>query len=229
MKVLNTVQVTSSCYAISSVVLLVIWSELETYKTKLSIASASLEFLAALAIVTLSRHEHERAVRPSHLLQFFLLVLLLCDAVRLRTLFLMQYPAGLVTPASIHAFLTGLLLLLESLDKRELLYSDQDRSLPPEELVGLFGKRLFWYLNDLFREGYRKILKPSDLSNIDADLASQERDIQFQQVWARQDKSKSAPLIRVIFKVLWRDLLAPVAPRYVFAISHSLQTNKSYF
>lgn len=194
-----------------------IWSEIETYKTKLSIASASLEFLGSLFIVTLSRLEHSRAVRPSHLLQFFLLVLLLCDAVRLRTLFLMDYPASLVTPASIHTFLTGLLLLLESLDKRELFYSDRDRRLPPEETIGLFGKRLFWYLNGLFREGYQKILKPTDLYNIDADLASKERAAAFQNAWARQDKQKSAALARTIFKVLWLDLLLPVIPRYGLA------------
>lgn len=125
----------------------------------------------------------------------------------------MDYPTSLVTPASIHTFLTGLLLLLESLDKRELFSSDRDRTLPPEETIGLFGKRLFWYLNGLFKEGYRKILKPSDLFTIDADLASKERTIIFQNVWAKQDKSKRAPLARTILKVLWLDLLAPVIPR----------------
>lgn len=204
---------TSGCYAISSILLLIIWSEIEVYKTRLSIASASLEFLGSLIIVTLSRLEHTRAVRPSHLLQFFLLVLLLCDGVRLRTLFLMDYPPSLVTSASIHTFLTAMLLLLESLDKRELFSSDRDRTLPPEETIGLFGKRLFWYLNRLFKDGYRKILKPGDLFTMDADLASKERTITFQDVWTRQDKSKSAPLARAICKVLWLDLLSPVIPR----------------
>lgn len=125
----------------------------------------------------------------------------------------MEYPPGLVTPASIHTCLTGLLLLLESLDKRELFYSDRDRTLPLEETIGLFGKRFFWYLNGLFKEGYRKILKPSDLLNVDKDLASKERDTRFQHVWARQDKTKSAPLIRTICKVLWLDLSLPVIPR----------------
>lgn len=203
----------SSLYAISAVLMLVVWSEIESFKTKISIASASLEFLGSLVVVTLSRLEHTRAVRPSHLLQFFLLVLLLCDAVRLRTLFLMEYPTSLVASASIHTFLTGLLLLLESLDKRELFNSDQDRTLPPEETIGLFGKRLFWYLNSLFKEGYGKVLKSRDLFDVDADLASEQRRIAFQQAWLKQDGSKSAPLARVIFEVLWLDLFLPVIPR----------------
>lgn len=201
-------------YVASSVVLLAIWSDTNAFKTSLAITSASLEFLGSLFIVTLSRLEHSRAVRPSHLLQFFLLVLLLCDAVRLRTLFLMEYPASLVIPASIHTFLTGLLLLLESLDKRELFYSERDRKLPPEETIGLFGKRLFWYLNGLFRDGYQKILKPADLHSIDADLASKERAAAFQDVWTKQDKAKRAPLARTILAVLWLELLAPVIPRF---------------
>ena len=158
--------------------------------------------------------EHIKAVRPSHLLQFFLLVLLLCNAVRLRTLFLMDYSTSLVTSASIHTFLTGFFLLLESLDKRALFNSQDDQRLSPEETVGLFGKRLFWYLNGFFQEGYRKVLKPDDLINVDADLASKHRDTLFQSVWTKQDKFNKRPLLRTIVRVLWADLLLPVMPRY---------------
>jgi ATP-binding cassette subfamily C (CFTR/MRP) protein 1 len=209
-----TSKVTGICYVVSSTVLLAVWSETEAYKTKWSVASASLEFLGSMFIVTLSRLEHSRAVRPSHLLQFFLLVLLICNAVRLRTLFLMDYSVSLVAVASFHTFTTGLLLLLESLDKRELFYSDRDRRLPPEETIGLFGKRLFWYLNGLFREGYQSILKPADLYSMDADLASKQREASFQQAWVEQDKTGSKALARTIFKILWPDLLSPVFPRY---------------
>lgn len=126
----------------------------------------------------------------------------------------MDYPTSLVTSASIHTFLTGFLLLLESLDKRALFNSQDDQRLSPEETVGLFGKRLFWYLNGFFQEGYRKVLKPDDLINVDADLASKHRDILFQIVWAKQDKSNKRPLLWTIVCVLWADLLLPVMPRY---------------
>jgi ATP-binding cassette subfamily C (CFTR/MRP) protein 1 len=150
--------------------------------------------------------------------------MLLCDAVRLRTLFLMDYPTSLVTPASIHTFLTGLLLLLESLDKRELFSSDGDRKLAPEETIGLFGKRLFWYLNDLFKEGYQKVLKPTDLHTMDADLVSKARAAAFRQAFAAHNESKSRPLLRTIVRVLWPELLLPVLPRYVL----SRQSEEAY-
>jgi hypothetical protein len=125
----------------------------------------------------------------------------------------MDYPASIVTPASIHTFLTGLLLLLESLDKRELFRSDGDRRLPPEETMGLFGKSLFWYLNGLFREGYNKILKPADLYSMDADLGSKDRVIRFQEAWEKQHDANKSSLIKTIIKVLWWDLLQPIPPR----------------
>lgn len=207
-------KITSSCYAIISVVLLTIWSKSRSYKTKLSIASASLEFVASLVIIILSQLEHTKAVHPSHLLQFFLLVVLFCNAVRLRTLFLVDYPTSLVIFASIHTFLTGFYLILESINKRALFSSQDDQKLSPEETVGLFEKRLFWYLNRFFQEGYRKILKPDDLIQIDTDLASKHRDTLFQGIWAKQDKSNKRLLLRTIVSVLWIDLLLPVIPRY---------------
>ena len=131
-----------------------------------------MEFVAFHVIVILSRLEHIKAVRPSRLLQFFLLVLLLCHAARLRTLLLMQYTTSLVTFASIHTFLGGFLLMLESINIKALFNSQDDRRLSPEETVGLFEKRLFWYLNGFFQKGYRKVLKPKDLIDFDTDLAS---------------------------------------------------------
>lgn len=209
----DVLKVTGICYAASTIALLTIWSTTPKFKTSLSIASASLEFLASLFIVSLSWLEHSRTLRPSYLLQFFLMLLLLCDAVRLRTLFLMQYPTVLVTLTSIHTFLIGMLLLLESLDKRKLFTSDKDRRRPPEETIGLFGKRTFWHLNNLFKQGYRKILAPTDLFSMDADLSSKQRLVTFQNAWANRDKTRRMPLVRTIVKVLWRELLSPVIPR----------------
>jgi ATP-binding cassette, subfamily C (CFTR/MRP), member 1 len=146
-------QVTGALYLCSSIVLLILWASIGTYKTSASVAAAALEFVASITVVFLSRYEHTRAVRPSHLLQFLLLVLLCCDAVRLRTLYLVHYPPSLLAASSAHIFLTGCMLLTESLNKRRLLKGDDDKGLSPEETVGLFAEKLFWYLNGLFRTG----------------------------------------------------------------------------
>lgn len=161
--------------------------------------------------------EHTRAVRPSHMLQLFLLVALAVSAVRLRTLVLMAYPARLLGAASLRVLLAAALLLLESLGKRALFASEQDRRLPPEETMGLFGERLFWYLNGLFRRGYRKILEPGDLGSIDASLTSDGIRTAFRDQWLAQGRrTDRGRIFRVIFRVLWRDLLTPVVPRLLY-------------
>jgi len=145
-------------YSVSSVLLLIFWSKTEAFRTRVSTATAALEFAASLAVLILSYTEHRRAIRPSHLLQCFLLVLLVCDAVRLRTLFLMHYPSDLVSCLSVHAVLTGMLLVLESLDKRELLApAPPGTRLSPEATLGLFSTRLFWHLNSLFWTGTARL------------------------------------------------------------------------
>jgi ATP-binding cassette subfamily C (CFTR/MRP) protein 1 len=126
----------------------------------------------------------------------------------------MNYSTILETTASIHTILIGFLLILESINKRALLESQDNRGLSREETVGLFEKRFYWYLNSLFQEGYRKILKVTDLIDLDTDLASKRRDTLFQDVWTKQDKSSGKPLLRTIMRVLWADLLLPVMPRY---------------
>ncbi|KAF4533888.1 ABC transporter [Lasiodiplodia theobromae] len=209
--------VVSTLYAISSTLLFALWAQLDTYKTNTSIASACLEFLSSWCIVVLSRLEHYRAVRPSHLLQFFLLLLFICDAVRLRTLFLMQYEAALVSSASLHTALTGMLLLLESLSKTDLLVSELDKRKSPEELIGLFGQRLFWYLNDLFRAGYRRILRPQDLHKIDDELISQDLRERFHRHWDNpKNQIGENALLRTICFVLRKDIFLPVLPRLLY-------------
>lgn len=138
-------------YSASSIVQLAIWLANSDYKTKVSIASASFEFLGAVAITVLSRLEHVRAIRPSHMLQFFLLVMLACHAVRLRTLLLMHYSNAIIVISTIHLFLTAFLLLLESLDKSSLL--SNAKRYAPEDTIDLFARRFFWHVNSIFRTG----------------------------------------------------------------------------
>jgi ATP-binding cassette, subfamily C (CFTR/MRP), member 1 len=211
-------ELTSSSYAASSIALLALWAVTPSQiKSHVSVIAAAFEMLAAFVLALLSRYEHERAVRPSSLLQLFLLVILVCDAVRLRTLYLMGYNSALLVVSSIHTFLIGALLLLESLDKRELFQAKKDRERPDEETTGLFARRLLWYLNSLFRRGYRKVLRPADLCGIDSDLTSKKIAAAFEKHWDDyQRRGVRGPIFRVIWKVLWKDILYPIPPRLLY-------------
>jgi len=144
---------TNGLYVVSCIILVAIWCRNGTYRTKVSIASACFELCGSVALAIISRVEHTRSVRPSHLCQVFLSVVLLCNAVRLRTLFLMHYPTSLVVSASMHTFLVGFLLLLESMDKTQLIPLERRANVAPEDTLGLFAQKFFWHLNSLFKTG----------------------------------------------------------------------------
>jgi ATP-binding cassette subfamily C (CFTR/MRP) protein 1 len=225
----------STLYVISNIVLLALWARVAIYRTNTSVASAIFELLGSIAVVLLSRLEHTRAMRPSHLLQLFLLIMLICDGVRLRTLFLMMYPTTLVAMASIKILLTGFLLLLESLDKSPLMSPDQQSNLSPEDTIGLFSQKLFLHLNGLFHTGtwivnnpstkyllmqtvgYRKILTPNDLHNIGDELSSNHIRMRFQATWEKHRLTNSRfPIYFTILQVLCKDILLPIPPKLLY-------------
>ncbi|KAF2456054.1 P-loop containing nucleoside triphosphate hydrolase protein [Lineolata rhizophorae] len=206
--------ISSVLYAASSIVLLVLWSDVAQFRTRASIAAATVELLGSVMIGVLSRLEHTRAIRPSHLLQFFLLTMLACDAVHLRTLCLMDYPSSFIVSTSMHTTLAALMLLLESLGKTDLLSNSHAKSVPPEQAMGLFETRLFIWLNKLFQQGYRKVLTPQDLLSVDDSLLSGDVRSEFRQSWTRYPKKTGRyALLRVLLTVLRKEFLLPCIPR----------------
>jgi ATP-binding cassette subfamily C (CFTR/MRP) protein 1 len=85
--------------------------------TNATVPAAVLSFIAAIAILLLSRLEHSRSVQPS-LLNIYLLASLVFDAVQNRTLYLRHDTTPLLCLLTIAIDLKGLLLLLEASSKR---------------------------------------------------------------------------------------------------------------
>lgn len=99
-----------------------------------------------------SRVEHVKTVSPSHLLQFLLLLSVPYEAFWLKRIIIYDNVI-LRTSAYVHAVVLAILICVESCGKRNLFMSETDRRLSAEETCGLFERRLFWYLNGLFRKG----------------------------------------------------------------------------
>lgn len=156
--------------------------------------------------------EHQRSLRPSLLLEAYLLLSFIFDAAGVRTLWLQGYnhnPAAVSTAAFAVKFC---LVILEIWGKRQCLRA-QWASESPEATSGLFGKSLFLWLNRLLRTGFRKSLTVDDLTPLDKHLTSEYLYNQVHQPWA--DKSKAGPrslLILFFSRLRWR-LLAAVPPR----------------
>ena len=150
--------------------------------TRASVPSAALAFTDAIAIFALSNLEHTRAVRPSFLLNVYLLASLLFDITQARTLYLRKENHAILALFTASIAIKVLLLFLEAKDKRSYLKFPY-RSYPPEATSGIFNRSFFWWLNPLFTGGFRKILSLDDLYMIDQDLLSEPLQERMQKSW----------------------------------------------
>jgi ATP-binding cassette, subfamily C (CFTR/MRP), member 1 len=177
-----------TCIAIlagTQLALLVDWSVTPTYRTKVSIPAAVLSFLASLALLYLSSIEHMRSVRPSSLINAYMLFSLVLDVPQTRTLWLRPGPRSVPAIFSAAVGAKLVILYLEARSKRRSLFPPY-RISAPESLVNMYDRTVLWWLNPLFWKGYRSILSPEKLDPIDSDMASSSVEAAFQASWKKR-------------------------------------------
>ena len=186
--------------------LLLLWAINIPLGTKVSVPAAALDFAAALGLCILSYYEHSRSVRPSLVINVYLLLSLLFDIARLRTLWLLHGAVvrNLAVVMTISTAVKVAVLILEAQDKRSILLG-QFMDLPPEAISGIYNRSLFWWLNPLFWKGFSKILRIGDLYSIDEELKSSALQQRFQARWnvAKQDH-RHALMITTFSVMKWK-------------------------
>ncbi|EAA65334.1 hypothetical protein AN0015.2 [Aspergillus nidulans FGSC A4] len=186
----------------------IIWALPNARNTRASIAASLLMGCGSLILCVLSYMEHFRNVRPSLLLELYLLVTLLFDVTRTRTLWLRDdndYNKLMAVIASFAVAVKVVLVVLEGWQKRAIL-KDKYRAYPPEALAGLANRVLFWWLNPLFFKGYFKLLRVEDLYPLDKRLESA-------RLHFAENRTGKASLLNVVFKTFKWSILAVVPPR----------------
>jgi ATP-binding cassette, subfamily C (CFTR/MRP), member 1 len=171
-------------YAALQVVLLVLWCLSPAERTKFSIPATILSLVGAALISILSHFEHVKSVRPSATINVYLFFSVLFDAVQLRTLWTipnLNTIAG-VFSASFSAKTT--LLIFEAIEKGSFLAPPYTWA-APEALSSVYNLSIFWWLNRLFRTGFRRVLAFEDLYLLDPDLRSEKLHVRAQEVWDR--------------------------------------------
>jgi len=132
--------------------LLLLWSIRPQVKTETSIAAASVFLVESFAFVALSKFEHVRSIRPSSLLNLYLLSSLGLDFIRMRTLVKLQFDTLIASLSAADMAIKGSLLFLEAQSKKSH-FSIADSERPPQEISGIFNRTVFWWLNSLFLQG----------------------------------------------------------------------------
>ena len=132
--------------------LLVLWITQAPLRSEVSVPSAVAYFLESLAFMVLSRSEHFYCLRPSTLLSLYLLISLVFDFIRIRTLLNMGYYSLIVSLLAADMAIKLCLLFLEGKNKRAF-FSNADSERPRQETSGIFNRSVFWWLNSLFLTG----------------------------------------------------------------------------
>jgi ATP-binding cassette subfamily C (CFTR/MRP) protein 1 len=130
----------------------------------------------------LSWFEHNRAIRPSTLLNLYLLFSLVFDAVQVRTLYLRHDDSTILGLFTASIGLKLVLLLLEAKSKRGYLKPPYNR-FSPETTNGIFDYSFFWWLLPVLTTGFKKILTLDDLFTTDQELLSESLQNQMQSSW----------------------------------------------
>jgi hypothetical protein len=125
--------------------------------------------------------EHGRTIRPSSVICLYLLAAITSDSVQLRTLFIRKYVPSIAKLVALSIAAKVLLLGLESTSKQSYLKAKKEYG--PEEVTGIFGRSVFWWLNSLFLLGRQKILSPADMFPLNHDLRAQLLQKRMQESW----------------------------------------------
>jgi ATP-binding cassette, subfamily C (CFTR/MRP), member 1 len=136
-----------------------------------SVPSASVALVGAILLTALVVLEHNRSKRPSSIISVYLLAQIIADACVLRTLELRHYAPNLVKTSWASIFIQLALLALESSSKRSHLKTPAEYGV--EEIAGIIDRSVVWWLNKLFWQGNRQVLKQSDLFRLNSNLRSE--------------------------------------------------------
>lgn len=149
-----------------------LWISTADIKTQTSTASAVLGVSSSLVFCILSHLEHWRSVRPSALLNSYLVYLILIDFARTRTIWMLKGDRTIAIVQTVAAAWKVVLLLLEETSKMGILKPEY-AGYPPEVTSGVISRALFLWMNSLFMKGFKTLLSLSDLFAIDKSLRSE--------------------------------------------------------
>lgn len=124
-----------------------------------------------------------KSVRPSFLINLYLLVTALFDAARVRTQWLVGEDDAVAGVLTASLAVKCVVLLLEAVEKRSLLLGLNKHHFSHESTSGLLSRSSFWWLNSLLLTGFRNVLTLDQLPTIYEKLHSERLAAQLQSTW----------------------------------------------
>ncbi|OKL62025.1 hypothetical protein UA08_02529 [Talaromyces atroroseus] len=208
-------------FAAMNLALLVLHALNPSERTKVTVAAAALTFVCTLGLLVLSDLEHTRSVRPSTIMNGYLLLTLLFDIARLRTLFISNASHAIAGCFASMFAVKAMVLFAEAVEKRGILLEPY-RNLSPEETSGIYSRSFFFWLNQLMTTGFRRLLHNDDLYPVDREMSSAVLRAKMQKFWAESSKESSRALLWAVLKANRKPMLLCVVPRLaLIAVSYA--------
>lgn len=158
-----------SCYVGAQVACLVLWTSSEAFRTRLTVATFALTVASGVIFACLSYLEHRRSLRPSTLLVLYLCISVLCDAVHVRTTYLLP-DSNVEFALALASLLVKLVILVLELTEKDSLVQAEFVDESPEATASVANKAFYAWVNRLLWRGSRKVLAVQDLLPLDAEL-----------------------------------------------------------
>jgi hypothetical protein len=137
-----------------------------------SLAASCVSLIASLLMCGLSYTEHAKSPRPSFILNAYLLASLLLDAVIVRSFWLSGLSVVLRALFTVSFVVKAALLVLEAIEKARFVRNGSPSLDSPEVTSGLYSRGLFWWMNPLLLDGFRRLLRPDDLYQLDKSMSA---------------------------------------------------------
>ncbi|KAM0132971.1 hypothetical protein ACHAP3_006261 [Botrytis cinerea] len=187
-------------FTVMQTVYLVMNTTTSTLKTRATIPAAALLLVDALALFALSHLEHLHSVRPSALINVWLLLTLPFDIARARSLWLVHAnnPTAAVFTSALGVKI--MVIIVEAVEKRHILL-DRYRNTSPETTSGIYSRSFFWWLNTLMTTGFQRVIKNEDLYPIGEEMSSHYLYSRARSTWDASNQTGS-------YSLLWSTLKA---------------------
>lgn len=203
---------------------LIAWTTAGDAATPAAVASSSAAFISAIILIPISHYEHSRNARPSALLCLYLLATVLFEVAQVRTLWLLQ-PLNLVLAAiaTVSLALRCLFLAIEVSEKRLCSISAPEKA-SPEYRSGILNRSVYWWINDLFFQGFRSDLSLQSLYSLDENLTSKALTSDLQRRWSGDENkhSKKYALLQHTFaSAKWTIIKAVVARTILIPLKYA--------
>lgn len=174
-------------------VLLILYAANSGVRKPESLAAAALVLVDGLGLCLLSHFEHVRSIRPSTIINTYLMVTLLFDIAQTRTLWTQDAPRSIASVFTATVVIKSMIVIMEAIEKKKILLTRyQDAS--PEAASGIYSRAFFWWLHPLMSTGFRRIIREEDLFTIEEDMSSSVLGKRGQKLWIAANKSSTNAL-----------------------------------